>query len=410
MKLLNRLLRGLPCSYSGRPGRRGRSNGAGLAAGAETWRRKHREACEECRLQERRERQYLERLRGAAVPAASDDLTARLLARTEELAREARPAASHPGGDPPSLRGGAFPDGAQQRAAARSGVRPRMRVASLTAASATAAVALMTGSAFLLGGSPAPLAAGEISSAFLQKDMRVSAAAWTPDAGTASGWGLTGEPDITPPDALTANQLTALRSQGWTCPELRELGFHLVWARGGVVAGGDIVELRLTDGRHFTTVLEQHARQPAQQGGAGLGQSAAVPPVNVLTGNPAAADGFSAAGTADLPLPAGPALEALSAEGSGGLWINAAPPFRAIYQVAAATFTYVSDQPAEDASKGLAALVRATAPHPAESHAMDGAAPDEASRTEASLDEASLDGIKARVERGLGRILELLAP
>ena len=42
--------------------------------------------------------------------------------------------------------------------------------------------------------------------------------------------------------------------------------------------------------------------------------------------------------------------------------------------------------------------------------AMDGAAPDEASRTEASLDEASLDGIKARVERGLGRILELLAP
>jgi hypothetical protein len=41
---------------------------------------------------------------------------------------------------------------------------------------------------------------------------------------------------------------------------------------------------------------------------------------------------------------------------------------------------------------------------------MDGSAPDEASRAEASLDEASLDGIKARVERGLGRILELLAP
>jgi hypothetical protein len=404
MKLLNRLLRGLPCSYPRPTGRRGRSNGGGLAAGADAWRRKHREACEECRLRERRERQYLERLRGAAVPAASDDLTARLLARTEELAREARPAAGQPGGESPSLRRGTLPGGAQQWTAG-SGVRPRTRFAALAAGSAAAAMALMTGSAYLMGGSPAPLAAGDVSSAFLQKDFRLSAGGGTPDAGTGYGGSLTGEPDVTPAGALTAGQLTALRAQGWTCPELRELGFHLVWARGGVVAGDDMVELRLTDGRHFTTVLEQHARQPAQHGRSGLRQTAAAPLVNVLTGHPAAADGFTAAGAAGLSLPTGSPTEPPPAEGSGRLWVNAAPPFRAIYQGSAGTFTYVSDQAADEAGKGLAVLVRTSAPQRAEPQAADGTAPDETARNEASL-----DGIRARIELGLGRILELLAP
>ncbi|WP_306999947.1 hypothetical protein [Arthrobacter sp. V1I7] len=406
MKLLNRLLRGLPCSYPRWLGRGG-SNGAGLAAGAGAWRRKHREACDECRLQERRERQYLERLRGAAVPVASDDLTARLLARTEELAREARPAAGHPAGDPPSLQPGTVQGGTQHGGRVRSGVPARPRLAALSAGGAAAAVALMTGSAYLMGGSPAPLAGSEISSAFPQKDLRVSAAAGTPEAGTASGWGLTVEPDITPADALTAGQLTALRAQGWSCPELRELGFHLVWARGGVAAGGDMVELRLTDGHHFTTVLEQHARQPSQHGGSGFQHTPDAPPVNVLTGRSAAADGFTAAAGAEgTALPAGTLPETLSGEGSGGLWINAAPPFRAIYQDSAgATLTYVSDQPAAEAADGLAALIRASAPQRAETRAADGTAPDDATGSEVFL-----EGIRARIERGLGRIPELLAP
>ena len=82
------------------------------------------------------------------------------------------------------------------------------------------------------------------------------------EAGAPAGWSLTGEPDFTPPGALTDGQLATLRSEGWTCPELRELGYHLVWARAGVLAGGDILELRLTNGRNFATVLEQHARRP----------------------------------------------------------------------------------------------------------------------------------------------------
>ena len=36
---------------------------------------------------------------------------------------------------------------------------------------------------------------------------------------------------------LSAEQLTTLRAKGWACPELRELGYHLVWARGGVAYG-----------------------------------------------------------------------------------------------------------------------------------------------------------------------------
>ncbi|MGY2745635.1 hypothetical protein [Arthrobacter sp. UYCu723] len=404
MRLLNRLLRGLPCSYSGRSGRRGNSSGAPRAAGARNWRRKHSETCEECRLRERRERQYLERLRGAAVPAASDELTARLLARTEELARDLPPAtlrdtevrsAVHGPVHGGALHGGALYGGAAHGGALHGGSRPAIRLAALTAGGAAAAVALMAGSAYLLGGHPVPVAAAETASAILQEDMRLSAAAaGTPGAGTAPGWSMTGEPDMTPSGALTAEQLTALRTQGWACPELRELGFHLVWARGGVVAGEDVVELRLTDGRHFATVLEQHVALPSQRGASGLQQPATSPPVNVLTGHTATGDGFTAVGGQGTGLPAGTPPERQSPAGNGTLWINPAAPFSAIYQGSAGTFTYVSDQPAEQAGEGVAALVRMPAvPQPETSAA----------------EETTPDGITARIERGLGRILELLA-
>ncbi len=80
--------------------------------------------------------------------------------------------------------------------------------------------------------------------------------------------------------------------------------------------GGDLLELRLTDGEHFATVLEQHG--PARHG----------PPVNVLTGHPAAADGFRPATFQGLGLPGpgpgpGPPPPAAAA-----LWINTDAPFR----------------------------------------------------------------------------------
>ena len=315
----------------------------------------HLDSCTECLLQRRRERQYLERLRGAEVPRASDDLTARLLARTEELASE-KPA-PEPGPRSPAPHRG-------------------LRLSALIAGGSAAAATLLAGSAYLMGGDTTPLAEGAPSSAFLQEDLQVSEATSGGAGAVTSRLSVTGEPDITPAGVLTAAQLNGLRSQGWTCPELRELGYHLVWARGSVVAGGEVLELRLTDGQHFATVLEQHSSPDARQ------LPGATAPVNVLTGRPAAADGFTSV--------------------DDGLWVNTAAPFRAIYQTSSATFTYISDQPAEQAEDGVAALVQSrsggTAGIPAHGTAALGAG------------DGQEDGLTARMGRGLTRILEFLAP
>lgn len=373
MRLLKRLLRG---PHEGRP--------------------RHLDSCTECRLQQRRERQYLERLRGAEVPAASDDLTARLLARTADLARNEPPSA------PPVPARGLLP---------ARGFRPALRAAALAAGTAAAATALLGGSAYLMGGDRAPTAAGAPAPVFLQRDLAAagSAAALEAGPGAPTGWSLTGEPDFTPAGALTDVQLASLRSEGWTCPELRELGYHLVWARAGVLAGGDILELRLTDGRNFATVLEQHSGErhgggqrsgvPGQSASPGSGPQTAPPaPVNVLTGRPATSDGFTAAA---VPAVTG-ARGGEAGAGRGALWIHQAAPFAAIYQAGDVTFTYVSDQPAEQADDGVAALVRARA-----------AAAATAGSGGPGLAETA-DGpgnsFSARLERGLGRILELLAP
>lgn len=346
-----------------------------LFQGPHDRRPRHVESCAQCRLRQHRERQYLARLRGADIPRASDDLTARLLARTEELARTEDFAGAR---QPESHRAGPVP--ARRR-------RPALRAAVLAAGGAAGAAVLLGGSAYLMGGDTEPQAGGAGSPVFLQRDLSASAAV---DAGPGApaGWSLTGEPDFTPEGALTAAQLASLRSEGWTCPEFRELGYHLVWARGGVLSGADVVELRLTDGRNFATVVEQH---PEVQPYGDLQPA----PVNVLTGRSAAADGFTAAA-----LPGG----AAAAPRGGTLWVNHQAPFAAIYQADGATFTLVSDQPAEVAGDGVAALVRAgggPAPGPGDGA---GAAADRADRA------GTAAGLTVRLERGLGRILELLAP
>jgi hypothetical protein len=351
-------------------------------------RRRHLESCDECRQRLRRERQYLERLRGAEVPSASDDLTARLLARTEELARSTE------------TRGPGQADPHPLSSAVRGprGFRPALQAAVLVAGGAAAAAALLGGSAYLMGADAAPQAGGPPASAFLQRDLAASApAAVEAGAGTPAGWSLTGEPDFTPAGALTAAQLATLRSEGWTCPELRELGYHLVWARGGVLAGVDIVELRLTDGRNFATILEQHSGLPGKSGTPESGPRTA-PPVNVLTGRPATSDGFTSAS-----VPGGSAATGAEADtggvpaaSNGNLWVKHGPPFAAIYQKDDATFTYVSDEPAEQADDGVAALVQAGAG--ATATAGDGAG------------SGAGENFTTRLERGLGRIMELLAP
>ncbi|SDK56412.1 hypothetical protein SAMN04487916_101472 [Arthrobacter sp. ov407] len=336
------------------------------------------ESCAECRARQQRERQYLEKLRGAPVPEASEDLTARLLARTGQLAAEtaAGSAAAHPQG----------------------GLRRGSRLPVLAVGGALAALALMTGTAYVMGGDDAVPADGAGASALAPPDTPGLPASSEPfGAGEfdASGsdspgvpgaegtrprvaFGLGGEPDLTPAGTLTTGQLAALRSQGWTCPELRDLGFHLIWARAGVIAGDEVLELRLTDGRHFATVLEQHA---ATRAPGTAPAPAEVSPINVLTGHAAVADGFTPA-TAGMP-------SAAPDSGNGTLWVNPAPPYRAIFQTSAATYTYISELPAEQADDGVSALTRVSSGTPVR---------------------ASRNGIPERIERGLSRILEHLAP
>ena len=372
-------------------------------------RRRHLDSCGECLLQQRRERQYLERLRRAEIPAASEDLTARLLARTEELARAGAPGppgdltrAGHPTG-PGEPTGAPYP-GIAPRAAARV-LPPALRASVFTAAGAAAAAALLGGSAYLMGATPAPPAAGAADSALMQRGLPDSPAdAVEAGPGAPAGWNLTGEPDFTPSGSLTGKQLSALRSAGWTCPELRELGYHLVWARSRVMAGGDLLELRLTDGRHFATVFEQHGgttpNQPPEQDS---GQTA---PLNVITGHPAPADGFSA-----VPISAG---DGIPAPAPGIVWVHAAAPFAAIYQTDGTTFTYTSDLPPEQADDGVAALVRArtTTPGMAGNAGLgpEGAAGGTGASDGVGSGPGTAPDFTARLERGLGRIVELLAP
>ncbi|MFM9432525.1 hypothetical protein [Arthrobacter sp. MP_2.3] len=358
---------------------------------------RHLDSCGECLLQQRRERQYLERLRRADVPAASGDLTARLLARTEELARAGEP------GRPGELTGAPQP-GAAPRGAAHV-LPPALRASVVTAAGAVAAAALLGGSAYLIGATPAPFpaAAGAADSALLPGEPPDSPAdAVEAGPGAPAGWSLTGEPDFTPSGSLTGQQLIALRSAGWTCPELRELGYHLVWARSRMMAGGDLLELRLTDGQHFATVFEQHGgtkpNHPPEQNS---GQPA---PLNVLTGHPAPADGFSA-----VPVTAGNGAPVPAA---GSLWVHAAAPFAAIYQTDGTTFTYMSDLPPEQADDGVAALIRARTAAPGTA-GNAGQGPEGAAGGTGGSDRGGAGpapDFTARLERGLGRIVEMLAP
>ncbi|WP_258802744.1 anti-sigma factor [Pseudarthrobacter sp. NS4] len=162
----------------------------------------------------RRERQYLERLREAPIPPASDDLTARLLARTSELASASQPAANQP-------------------AAAGTAVR----VLAMTAGSTVAAAGVLAVGAFAAAGDPVIGTGADTAAALAQVSSQ------TPADGRA----------------LSPEQLRKLRTEGWACPELEAMGFHLESAKAVVIDGQPAVSLRLSDGSHYATVIEQHS-------------------------------------------------------------------------------------------------------------------------------------------------------
>ncbi|MDV8146603.1 anti-sigma factor [Arthrobacter sp. B10-11] len=350
MGQLRKLLRGLGgnCTRGLLPrSKRGRST-------------KHTESCPECTSRQWRERQYLERMRRASIPAASDDFTARLLARTQQLAMET---------------GGTSAANAAPRNTSTGS--PAMRALGLVAGGAVAAAGMVSAAAYFVAGDPMPVA--EASS---PRSAQQQEAAFGLQASAA-------DPSLGATAMLTAADLEGLRARGWSCPELRDMGFHVLWARREAVAGQPVLELRLTDGKHFATVLEQHS-QPVAAGAAPLAVRSSSP-TNILTGRPAADDGF-------VQAPGGPGAPA---GGAGALWVNTSAPWRAIYTAPGVTLTYVSDLPADSADDGVAELVRAGSGTPlsgVESPAAGGSAA------------AGPEQLTARLQRGLGRIVELFTP
>lgn len=273
----------------------------------------HVQSCAECAAAMHRERQYIERLRGAAVPPASQDLTARLLAHTEILAAAPpRPAAG------------------QHRAA---------RVLAFTAGGTAAAAGVLAVSAFTLAGDNLPATGDYLAGSLAQH------AAQLPVDGRQ----------------LTEAQLTELRSEGWVCPELGSLGFHVRSARTITQQGVPAVELQLWDGQHYATVLEQHAADGQHQAG----------------GQP----------TAD-----------------GELRVTSTEPWTATYQTPAGTLTYQSDLPADQADDAVALLKKLSA---LAAEGVNAGATTEAGPAQAGARDES---VSERLQRGIRKIAEMLTP
>jgi len=269
----------------------------------------HVRTCAECAGAVQRERQYIERLRDAAVPPASEDLAARLLARTQLLAAAPEPAHSQ-------------------------GLA--VKVLALTAGGTAAAAGILAVSAFALAGDSLPATPSAIS------------------------WSLVQHTAQLPADGrdLSLPQVAALRSEGWICPGLESLGFHIQSANAVTVNGRRAVEMHLSDGRHYATIVEQHP--------SGSNQDAS--------------------------------------QGAGILQVSNLAPWTATVETAAGTFTVESNLPPNDAEAALPALQGLSVLSLEGVNAGINTAPVATQATPAD------ESPGARLERGFRKIDEMLAP
>lgn len=188
---------------------------------------RHLEHCPSCRSEVAEERRLRSRLRALKVPS---------------------PAAGLAEGIPLP------PPGAAPRQAPASA-----RGALAVAAGLGLAGAAVVGGAYLVGNNAGEVAEGQ-------------------RAGLTAGWAQASTQEELGPDGLQA-----LRSSGWTCPELDGLGLELVSAKAVEVAGQPAVELELEGRGERITVYEQ------RPGARGAGDEAAV---NAVTGRAVGEDGF----------------------------------------------------------------------------------------------------------------------
>ncbi|WP_426990160.1 anti-sigma factor [Pseudarthrobacter sp. Y6] len=273
----------------------------------------HVQTCAECAAALKRERQYIERLRDAAVPPASEDLTARLLVRTQLLAAAAEPAPS------------------SYRAA---------RVLVFAAGGTAAAAGILAVSAFALAGDSLPVAQTAINGSLVQHTAQL------------------------PADGreLSAPQLLALRSEGWVCPELESLGFHVRSANAITLNGRPAVEMHLSDGRHYATIVEQHPADAERNSAQNNGQN------------------------------------------EGKLLVSNLAPWTATVETTGGIFTVESDLPAEQADDAVPVLKRLSV------LAVEGINAGVSTAPDASPVTAADDSPAARLERGIRKLGEMLAP
>ncbi|UZX05535.1 anti-sigma factor [Arthrobacter sp. CDRTa11] len=262
-----------------------------------------------------RERQYIERLRQSAVPPASQDLTARLLAQTQLLAA-------------------ATPEPAPAQHLA-------VKVLAFTAGGTAAAAGVLAVGAFAMAGDSFPVAGNGLEGSLAQQTAQV------------------------PADGrqLSEAQLAGLRSQGWVCPELESLGFHLQSARATTLDGHPAVEMQLWDGKHYARILEQH--DAAEQPGMGSGY-----------------------GVAD--------------QDPSQLRAGSTSPWTFTYQTPAGRFTYESDLPADQADDALPVLQKLSATAAAGINVR--VAPEPATAVAGGREESISD----RLQRGFRKITEML--
>lgn len=286
----------------------------------------HLACCRECRLLVARERHLRELLRAAPVPDASEDFTARLLNHTGAIA---------------AVRA----DGRDRIPHRPSRAR---RLALATGTAATVAAMMGTG-AFIAGAQPPAT----------DRSQRLSA--------VAASWPQ--QPTQLAAE-MPSSELDQLRAAGWVCPELTDLGFRLVSAKGYEVSGHPTLQLQLTNApgadapaaaapASTVIIYEQH----------GTASSADPVPVNAATGHPVNADGF-------IPDPA---------ESAGGqLWLRPGATWQAVYRDGDTTYTISSDLPPTKVKDAVTRLGAADA--------------------RSGSDSSSPDDVASRVLRGLQRL------
>lgn len=262
----------------------------------------HLRECSECQAAVLRERQYLERLRRAAIPEASQDFTNRLIEHTQRLAQSESPHSP-----------------TRQRR-----VRDGVRVVGLAAGGLAVSAGILAVAAYALGGEVAPQAAG-------RGEQEVRTLVSSTSAGNAgqqlpvTGSQLSLPVTVAGTVSLSGQQLSELRQDGWACPELATMGYHVVSARAMMQDGHPAVELHLSNGDHHATLMEEHL-EGSGTSGTRMSITPGAPWQAIYT-SPAAVLRYSsdmpadqAAGAVPEIVKAGDSLAAVPAASTSGTW------------------------------------------------------------------------------------------